>query len=182
LKVIGVVGLPASGKGEFSRIACDLGIPVIVMGDIIRAEVIRRCLNPTDAETGRVANELRQEEGMDAIARRTIPLVAGLTGPLVIIDGIRGDAEVVLFRQRFPRFVLVGIHAGFASRARRMDARGRADDPRAVEELHRRDERELAWGLGNALASADITLENTGTLEDFAREVRTLLERVRSDP
>ena len=32
MKVIGVVGLPASGKGEFSRIAAGLGIPVVVMG------------------------------------------------------------------------------------------------------------------------------------------------------
>ena len=35
MKVIGVVGMPASGKGEFSRIAQGMGIPVIVMGDMI---------------------------------------------------------------------------------------------------------------------------------------------------
>jgi len=32
LRVIGVVGLPASGKGEFSRIAREMGVPVVVMG------------------------------------------------------------------------------------------------------------------------------------------------------
>ena len=39
MKVIGVVGLPASGKGEFSKIAAGMGIPVIVMGDMIRKAV-----------------------------------------------------------------------------------------------------------------------------------------------
>ena len=39
MKVIGVVGLPASGKGEFSKIASGMGIPVIVMGDMIRKAV-----------------------------------------------------------------------------------------------------------------------------------------------
>jgi dephospho-CoA kinase len=182
LKVIGIVGLPASGKGEFSRIASELHIPVIVMGDIIRAEVVRRGLPQTDGETGRVADDLRRVEGMDAIARRTIPYLAALEEPLAVIDGIRGDAEVALFRRQFSEFILVGIHSTFASRARRLELRGRADDPKAAEELRRRDERELAWGLGKALAGADITLDNEGTLEDFAREVRMLLARVRGDP
>ena len=39
MKVIGIVGMPASGKGEVSRIARDLGIPVVVMGDAIREKV-----------------------------------------------------------------------------------------------------------------------------------------------
>ncbi|NLO77930.1 MAG: AAA family ATPase [Methanomicrobiales archaeon] len=39
MKVIGVVGLPGSGKGEFSRIAGEFEIPVIVMGDSIREYV-----------------------------------------------------------------------------------------------------------------------------------------------
>jgi len=152
------------------------------MGDIIRAEVIRRCLPQTDAHTGMVANDLRKGEGMDAIARRTIPYLAELSGPIVIIDGIRGDAEVALFRQRYPEFILVGIHSGFPSRVHRLERRGRSDDPKAADELSRRDERERAWGLENALAHADITIENEGSLEDFAREVRTLLARLRDDP
>ncbi|HMK16072.1 MAG TPA: dephospho-CoA kinase, partial [Methanomicrobiales archaeon] len=36
MRVIGVVGYPASGKGEFSRIAAAAGIPVVVMGDVVR--------------------------------------------------------------------------------------------------------------------------------------------------
>jgi dephospho-CoA kinase len=39
MKVIGVVGLPASGKGEFSKIVKGMGIPVVVMGDVIRDAV-----------------------------------------------------------------------------------------------------------------------------------------------
>ena len=45
MKVIGVVGLPASGKGEFSKIAAEWE-PVIVMGDMIRNAVKRKGLSP----------------------------------------------------------------------------------------------------------------------------------------
>ena len=38
-RVIAVCGLPASGKGEFAAILAETGIPVLSMGDMIRAEV-----------------------------------------------------------------------------------------------------------------------------------------------
>ena len=39
MQVIGVVGFPASGKGEFSRIAKEMKIPVVNMGDVVRKAV-----------------------------------------------------------------------------------------------------------------------------------------------
>ena len=73
MKVIGVVGLPASGKGEFSKIAAGMNVPGIVMGDAIRREVEKRGLDPTDANLGAVASALRAERGMDAIALLCVP-------------------------------------------------------------------------------------------------------------
>ena len=64
MRVIGVVGLPASGKGEFSRIAAGMGIPVVVMGDVIREAVRAAGLPETDRNMGSVANALRKEGGM----------------------------------------------------------------------------------------------------------------------
>ena len=82
MKVIGVVGLPASGKGEFSKIAAGMGIPVIVMGDVIREAVRKAGLEPNDANFGATANRLRAENGMDAIARLCVPEIQ--KQPLVI--------------------------------------------------------------------------------------------------
>ena len=65
---MGVVGFPASGKGEFSKIAQAMGIPVIVMGDVIREEVKKAGLPLTDENLGRTANLLRATGGMDAVA------------------------------------------------------------------------------------------------------------------
>ena len=62
MKVIGVVGLPASGKGEFSRVAREMGIPIVVMGDVIRNEVQAAGLPLTDQNLGSTASRLREEE------------------------------------------------------------------------------------------------------------------------
>ena len=69
MKIIAFVGMPASGKSEAARIAAEMGIPVINMGDVIRKEVLRRGLEPNDSNTGMVATDLRKCEGMDAVCQ-----------------------------------------------------------------------------------------------------------------
>jgi dephospho-CoA kinase len=182
MKVIGVVGLPASGKGEFSKIADAMGIPVIVMGDMIRRAVHNAGLEPNDTNFGAMANRLRAEGGMDAVAKLCIPEIRKLSVPLVIIDGIRGDAEVALFRHHFSGFRLIRIDSSFETRLARIAARSRSDDFTSADALRNRDDRELKWGLGNALLHADMHITNEGTLEEFSRTVHELLERTGRDP
>jgi dephospho-CoA kinase len=182
MKVIGVVGLPASGKGEFSKIAAETGIPVIVMGDMIRAAVLKAGLEPTDTNFGATANRLRAESGMDAIAALCLPEIMKQTAPLVLVDGIRGDAEVKLFRKHFSTFTLISIDSTFEKRLERIRVRGRSDDFVLPESLRTRDEREMNWGLNNALAQADIRIQNEGSLEEFSTEVISVLASLGRDP
>jgi dephospho-CoA kinase len=181
VKVIGVVGLPASGKGEFSKIAAEAGIPVIVMGDMIRAAVSKADLEPTDANFGATANRLRAENGMDAIAALCVPEIQHQDAPLVLVDGIRGDAEVRLFRKHFSTFTLISIESSFEKRLDRIRTRGRSDDFILPESLRARDEREMNWGLGQALAEADIRIRNEGSLEEFSAEVISVLDSLGRD-
>jgi len=175
MKVIGIVGLPASGKGEFSRIAAGMGIPVVVMGDVIRDAVRSAGLPVTDANLGSTANALRKEGGMAAIALRSLPVIAEQKAPVVLVDGIRGDAEVDLFRSRFDDFILIGVDAPFATRLARLNARGRADDVHDAADLIARDSREISWGLGRALSLADFLILNDGSMEEFEEKARSLL-------
>jgi dephospho-CoA kinase len=182
MKVIGVVGLPASGKGEFARIASRQGVPVVTMGDVIRAAVKKAGLAPDDQNMGAMANRLRKEGGMDAIAKLCIPALQHLSAPVVLVDGIRGDAEVRLFRRHFPGFVVVAIDSPFEARFARLATRGRTDDTTTEESLRQRDERELGWGLGTALSNAEYRLQNDGDLATFEQSVRNLLQMMERTP
>ena len=179
MRLIGIVGLPGSGKGEFSRCAADLGIPVLVMGDVIRRVAAERGLSPDDDVLGRISGELREIHGRGAIARLMLPAIRELGAPVVLIDGIRSDAEVDEFRRAFPGFVLIGVSSSFETRRRRLRRRGRSDDVADPDALERRDERELGWGLGAALAGAEQTVVNEGSLEAYCAEVRALLLSLR---
>jgi len=182
MKVFGVVGLPASGKGEFSKIAADLGVPVVVMGDVIRNAVKDAGLAPTDANLGATASRLRAEHGMDAIAILCVDLIKTQDAPLVLVDGIRGDAEVRVFRQYFPGFRLVAIETSFEIRLERLRERKRSDDVGSAEGLKTRDEREKGWGLERALAMADVRINNDGTLEEFTKKVTGFVRALEQEP
>ncbi len=179
IQVLAFVGAPAAGKTEAASVARELGIPVIVMGDVIRAELKRRNIPLNDANAGRIATELRQREGMDAIAKRCIPYIEATGSDVVVVDGIRGIAEVEAFKERFgDLFTLVCIHAPLQVRYSRLRARGRGDDTLSFEEFRKREEREMGWGMGEAMGSASVVIRNEGSLEDFRERVKELLHRV----
>jgi len=97
-------------------VAEEVGIPVVVMGDVIRAaECRRRGLDPAEHH-GRMAGTLREEEGDDAIATRTLPLIreAAADGErdTVLVDGLRSTVELERFREAFgDDFTLVAVRA-----------------------------------------------------------------------
>ena len=178
MKIIAFVGLPLSGKTTASRIAEEMGIPVVVMGDVVREEVKRRGLELTDENAGRVASELREREGMDAIAKRCIPMIRERLDEkgIVVVDGIRGIAEVERFRKEFgDDFILINIEAPLEVRFERALRRKRDDDVKTIEDLRRRDERELSWNMGEAIRLADITIENVGDIDEFKEKVREVI-------
>ena len=188
MRIIGTVGLPGSGKGEAASVAEDLGIPVVTMGDVIRQECRDRGLDPAEHH-GEIAGALRGENGPDAIARRSLPVIEEeLDGSdTVLVDGIRAGVEVERFEEAFGEaFTLVSIEAPFEVRAERVESRGR-DETDDGEALRERDERERGFGMDEAIARADATIDNTGTLEAFHEKIRALLtdgieglERVRT--
>jgi dephospho-CoA kinase len=178
MKIIAFVGMPASGKSEAASVVKDMGIAYINMGDVIREEVKRRGLEPTDSNTGGVATDLREKEGMDAVAKRCVPKINDASADLVVVDGVRGIAEVEFFKEEFGNdFTLVFIDSPIELRFERIMSRGRSDDMSDLDALHIRDERELGWGMEKAIEVADIVIENTDDLDEFKSKIRELMER-----
>ena len=111
-----------------------------------------------------------------------LPAIRELGARVVLIDGIRSDAEVDEFRRAFPGFTLIGVSSSFETRWQRLRRRGRSDDLTDAGALRRRDERERGWGLGAALADAEVpTVENEGSLAAFCAEVRAMLVSLAED-
>jgi dephospho-CoA kinase len=176
--VIGVAGMPGSGKASVKNAALEMGYPVVVMGDEIREEAKRRKLKPTLENLGKLMLKLRAEEGEAVVARRCIPKIERTEEKVVIVDGIRSQRESSEFKKRFPRFFLIAFHASPEIRFQRLLQRKRSDRPMSWEAFMQRESRELNVGLDDVIATADYVLTNEGTKRQLKSEVRKVLERV----
>ncbi|WP_114576181.1 AAA family ATPase [Saliphagus sp. LR7] len=178
MHVIGTVGLAGSGKGEAATVAREAGIPVVTMGDVVRQETADRGLDPA-SDHGQVAQALRKENGPAAIAERSLPMIEDRLEDhdAVLVDGLRSDREVDRFEDRFgDAFTLVSIEAPFDLRRERVEDRGRdTSEDDGGEPLAERDERERGFGMGEAMERAEVTIENTDSLEAFHERIRTVI-------
>jgi len=175
--LVGVVGMPGSGKSLVSDVARELGFQVIVMGDAVRAEAQRRGLEPKGEAMRKLMLELRAKRGPAVVAELCFPLVDA-AGQLVLIEGIRSLHEVEAFQERYGRLHLIAVHSSPRTRFERLRARGRPDDPSDWEEFYERDKTELSVGIGSAIALADFMLVNEGPPEELKEEARKLLRRL----
>tara|TARA_B100001741_G_scaffold309360_1_gene306896 strand:+ start:8 stop:646 length:639 start_codon:yes stop_codon:yes gene_type:complete len=182
-KIIAICGMPGSGKGELSRIANQNGIPVLSMGDMIRAEANSRGLEETPGNIGLVVVSLRSQFGEQVLAERLVPSVETLSYtsvPIIMIEGIRGTAEAEIFKNHWGRkFSLLAITSDEEIRWQRILKRGRGEDGDR-EDFATRNTRERKWGLGELIENAEFKIENNSTLEDLEKEFNTCLQTIKS--
>jgi dephospho-CoA kinase len=176
MKVIGITGMPGSGKSIVSRIAEEMGFGVTRMGDIIREEAKKR-----DKPSGKVAVELREEFGNFVVANRSIEKISEtaentLNPDFFVIEGIRSPYEVNIFRERFPSFKVIAVHSTPKTRYHRLKNRMRDDDSDKKYKFKNRDKRELQFGIGEVISTADFMVVNEGSLKKFKSILRSILK------
>jgi len=179
MKIVAFVGMPASGKGEASKVALSLGMPVVNMGDVIREEVVRSGADMSDTNTGTIAMKLRNRNGADVVAVRCTPKILSFDASVVVVDGVRSVDEVEYFKGKFgDDFVLVAVEASAGQRLERIQRRKRADRIIDREGFLSREERELGWGIKAAIEHADMVVENNGSITEFHKKIKQLLEGI----
>lgn len=178
LKIIGLVGMPGSGKTLAVNVAKSLGIPVISMGDMVREEVKSRGLEETPENVGYVSKDLREKEGPQAVAQRTLAKIKKEKAPVILIEGIRSLQEIELFKTFTSDFTLIAIHSSPKTRYRRLTERGRSDDAKDIRIFQERDLREINYGIGSVIALADYMIVNEGSESELMRKVQTILEEI----
>ncbi len=179
--VVGSTGMPGSGKSLFSQVAMERGFGVVMMGDIVREEARRLCLEPNAENIAKIMIDLRRQEGNSVIARRTIPRISLVDKPKVVADGIRSLDEVKEFENHFQKFNLIAIHASPETRFKRLYARRRSDDARRWRLFQERDTRELNVGLGNVLAMSQHIIMNEESADVARVKIRQILLKVEKE-
>ena len=179
---IGVVGLPGAGKSIVSEVATEeFGIPTIIMGDIVREICQERGFEINPDNLGKIMVNIRKEEGMDAVAKRTLPKVLETKADLVIIDGLRSYEEVELFRTNLSEFIVIAIHASPKTRFTRIQQRQRLDDSQDFQTFQDRDSREISAGIAKIIALADMICINEGKIKTLKKQISKIIKSIKQN-
>jgi dephospho-CoA kinase len=172
--VVGVAGMPGSGKSLIIRVAKENGYDAVVMGDVVRKEAEKKNLQANPENIGKIMLALREKEGKAVIAKRCIPIIEGAKKRKVVIDGIRSLDEVEEFKKNFSKFSLIAICSSPETRFQRLYRRRRSDDAEGWDVFLERDMRELGVGLGNVIAMAEYIV----VIEQPAEAVKNRVKHV----
>ena len=82
-------------------------------------------------------------------------------------------------KKNLDNIITVGIEASRENRFNRLAQRGREDDPDTFDDFVKREERELGWGLKEAIDDAQIKLNNDSSLKEFRQLCMSTLSAIR---
>jgi dephospho-CoA kinase len=179
-RALALVGMPGAGKTVCARHLDQQGYYTFRFGQIVVDEVARRGwpLNPENERI--VREEFRQQEGINAIARRALPyLKAALAQrPCIVIDGLYGFGEYKLLQEELPgTMAVVAVVSERGLRYQRLAER--PERPLTPTEAARRDYAEIEnLEKGGPIAIADFTLLNNGVPDALLASLDGLVARL----
>ena len=176
--VVGLAGMPGSGKSLVVETARELGFGIVIMGDVIREETLNLGLDLTPQNVGKVMLQLRADGGVAVVAQKCIPKIEAQENSKVLIDGLRSLHEVEAFKTHFAKFSIAAVHASPESRFTRLSNRRRSDDSNGWEVFHERDMRELSVGLGDVIAMAEQMIVNDAGIDEVKKRIGEALGRI----
>jgi len=183
-RALALVGMPGAGKSRCAQHLEERGFFQFRFGGIVVDEVARRGWPLTPDNERIVREELRQNEGMDVIAKRALPILrqALETRPSVIIDGLYSWSEYKTLRAELGGLmVVVAVISARAIRYERLATR--SERPLSAEEAERRDHQEIeVIEKGGPIALADYFIVNEGTEAELLTALDSLVERLGLHP
>lgn len=183
MKLLSVIGMPASGKGIVVDFYRERGFSVFGLGDAVREEAARRELDPTSGNISELADRGREEKGETVWADRVVELIKtrfpGSADSMILIDGIRSPRELESIKKGLDSdVILLAVHASPEVRYGRVLVRARQDDPGDRSLFTARDDRELGYGLGELISLADDLVVNESTVPAIENRLEEIYGRI----
>jgi len=172
-----LTGMPGAGKSTIAEGLESKGYEIINLGNAVRDEAKNRNLEASRENLGKLMLELREENGPGAIAELVKSKIQSSTANVLLIDGVRSNAEIDVLR-KFGTVKLLAIHASTDTRFNFLQKRGRSDDPQTKEHFNERDDRELGVGVSNSIALSDFAISNIGlTKDELIKKSNEIIQR-----
>ncbi|TSC62330.1 MAG: Uncharacterized protein G01um101448_1059 [Parcubacteria group bacterium Gr01-1014_48] len=179
--IIGVVGKKLSGKGTFGmflRETC-VGKHVVLMGfsDILRDTLRDWDIPETRHNLQRLAIFMNHEFGEGTLARAVKRRLVRIDADIVVIDGVRWLSDRDMLR-KIRGCMMVYVTANISYRFdRRLAGQKTGEASVSREQFLIEEQAEPEQYIEEIGMSADATIENNGTPEEFRTKVQKFCEK-----
>lgn len=179
--IIAVVGLIGSGKTEAVARFVERGFERVGFNDVVlKEEIPRRGLSLNEKNERMVREELRAQEGMGVMAKRSLLKVEAALkkGKNVVVESLYSWDEYKIMKERFGgQFKVLAIYAPPEIRYQRLS--GRSVRPLSHDNAVSRDYAQIEnLDQAGPIAMADWTVQNTDSRDEFLKAVDERLIKV----
>ena len=179
--IICLTGMPGAGKSTIVDALKEDDYFTLTLGDGVRTEAKRRNLEPTGENLGKIMLELREKNGAGAVALLLVDQIMNSEHNIVIIDGVRSNAEIDVLKE-IGTVKLLAIIASSETRFSFLRARGRSDDPDTHDKFNQRDSRELGVGINDSIDQSDEKILNSGiTIDELIDSAKTIIQKWKNE-
>ena len=177
MKVYGLTGKNAAGKGEVANFMISKGFDYHSLSDVIRNELKKKELEETRENLIAEGNLLREENGPAALAIKIKELIKNDS----VIDSIRNPKEALELK-KIPGFKLIVVDAPIESRFERAMKRGRDESATTLEQFREVEEKENsnnpnAQQLNETIKLGDVIIMNDSDIETLHRRIEELMAK-----
>lgn len=177
--VVGIVGMPGSGKTVLSQKFIDKGWNSVYFGGVTLNELDKRKLTYNQENERSVREELRSKYGADAYAKILIPEIDRLskTGS-VVLDGLYSWSEYKYLKSKLNnQLKIIAVVANSELRYSRLQSRTKR--PLNKEEAVARDYAEIEnLEKGGPISIADYYIVNNGDISELFSQFEIIFENL----
>jgi dephospho-CoA kinase len=177
--LIGLTGTHGAGKGTVTNYLRRVHhFYCVSVSDFLAQEAVRRNLEPNRTNRANIANEYRKK-GKTALMEATYNTIPQ-DEERVVLEPQYTIAEINFIREKGG--YMIALDAERKVRYNRVHVRGSAKDDVSFEAFCRHEDKEMGSGdpekqsLRDTMQSADIVLENNGSVEELEMAVKNLLQ------
>ena len=178
--IIGLTGLPGSGKGTATEyLAKKYGATTKKFSDPIRDIIKRLYQSITREHMQNIAKFIRSEFGNNIFAETLLQDVSQANQKLIVLDGFRYEDEYQLFRKK-EGFVFVAVEASLENRFVRIKLRpeNAGDQNLTLEHFKLQHEFETEQAIPSLIMRADFRFDNNGDKEQLFKQVDGLMRKL----
>ena len=183
--IIGLVGEKGGGKGSFvasfEKIAKDKKIEKVNFSDVLKETLILWDLPISRQNLTKLSVSMNDVFGPGTLTHVTTKRISNSTADIVFLDGVRWKSDLEFIRG-LPNSLLIYITADPKIRFERTRARKEkaGEEKTSFEQFLREEKLQTELLIPEIGKTADFTITNNGTLEEFKNQVKNFYREVQS--